>query len=194
MNSPLAPLTELEAANTMLSVIGEAPVSTLEDSGLVDVVTALRILRQVSLEVQGMVWHWNTEKNYRLTPSYPEGHLLVPANTLRVDPVDSVQGLDLVQRGARMWDRRNHTDKFDQPVTVDLVLALSFDMLPAAARNYITIRAARIFQDRVLGSETLSAFAERDEIQALNILQEYETDTADYNMLGEWSVARVLAR
>lgn len=194
MDFLLTPATELEAVNGMLSVIGESPVNTLEDSGHVDAITALRILRTTSREVQSQVWHWNTEKGYRLTPTVPEGHLSLPANTLRVDTVGASKTLDVVQRGTRLWDRRRHTYQFDHAVTVDLTLALAYEELPEAARHYIAIRAGRIFQERVLGSDTLSSFAERDELQARRVLEEAEAETSDFNLLGSWAVARILQR
>ena len=45
------PTTKLEAVNTMLSTIGEAPVNNLS-SGLVDAETAETILNNVSRSVQ----------------------------------------------------------------------------------------------------------------------------------------------
>lgn len=190
----ISPMTELEAVNTMLSIIGESPVSTLEDSGLVDAVTALMILRSVSREVQSQGWHWNTDKGVKITPSFPDKFLFVPQNTLRVDTVGSSQDLDVAQRGLRLWDRRKHTFTFSQTATVDLTLGLSFDDLPEPARQYITIRAARTFQERVLGSEVLASFGDNDEFQARANLLEDETDSADYNLMNNWAVARILQR
>ena len=44
------------------------------------------------------------------------------------------------------------------------------------------MRAARVFQTRVLGSETLQKFHEDDEGMALIDLNEAEGDTGDYNI------------
>jgi hypothetical protein len=46
------PTTELEAVNTILSTIGESPVSSLGDQMTVDAVLAQNILHEVSREVQ----------------------------------------------------------------------------------------------------------------------------------------------
>lgn len=190
----LSPTTELEAINTMLSTIGEAPVNTVEDNGIVDAVIARQILRSTSREVQSRGWHFNTEKGFLLTPD-SGGFITVPTTFLRVDTVDEFQDIDVVLRGNRLYDRRNHTFKFDKPIRVDAVLLLPFDELPEVAREYITIRAARIFQERVVGSDLLSSFSRNDEMRALVALQEMEADTADYNILTDnYSVARVLVR
>ena len=193
--SMISPTTELEAINTMLSTIGEAPISTVEDSGVIDAVMARQILRSVDREVQARGWHWNTDKGFLLLPTFPEKHIELPPTLLRIDSVLDTSNVDVVQRGKRLYDRRNHTYTFDAPIKVDMVVQLAFDELPEAARQYITIRAARIFQERVLGSLELSKFSTVDETRALVTLKEMEADTADYNILSDnYSVFRVLDR
>ncbi|MBX6334124.1 hypothetical protein IRY61_02150 [Candidatus Saccharibacteria bacterium] len=190
----LTPTTELEAINTMLTTIGESPVNTVEDSGLLDVVIARQILHTTSREVQARGWHFNTEKNFPLQPTV-DGTIVLPDTVLRVDTVGEYSDIDVVVRGNRLYDRRNHTYTFKKPLNVDMVVLLPFEHLPEAARIYITIRASRIFQERVVGSETLSAFSRQDEIRALAALRDMDTETADYNVLKDnYAVARVLHR
>lgn len=190
----LSPTTELEALNTMLSTIGESPVNTVEDNGNVDAVIARQILRATSREVQSRGWHFNTEKDYLVTPDSNK-NLVLPNTVLRVDTVGSDQDTDVVVRGSRLYDRRKHTYLFDSPVKVDMVILLPFEDLPEVARYYITVRASRIFQQRVVGSDILSSFNSQDEMRAKVALEDYEGDTADHNILSDnYSVARVLDR
>ena len=188
----LSPTTELEAINTMLSTIGESPVNTVEDTGNVDVVIARQILQTVSREVQARGWHFNTEKNYTITPD-SEGYLVLPNTILKVDTVYPDSSKDVVVRGSKLYDRENHTYVFTDAVKVEMTVLLTFDELPEVARNYITIRASRIFQERVVGSDTLHAFNSQDEARAMVSLMEYEADTADLNILsGNYSVYRII--
>lgn len=188
----LSPTTELEAINTMLSTIGESPVNTVEDTGNVDVVIARQILNSVSREVQARGWHFNTEKDYTITPD-SSGYLLLPITVLKADTVSPDDGTDVVVRGSKLYDRRNHTYTFTGAVKVDMLVLLTFDELPEVARNYITIRASRIFQERVVGSDTLQAFNSQDEARALVSLMDYESDTADLNILSDsYSVSRII--
>lgn len=191
---PISPTTELEAVNDILSVLGEAPVSTLEDNGRVDAAVAVTILRSTSRSIQSAGWVWNTEKAYVLTPNYPDGYLYLPKNTLRVDSVLEDAHHDVVQRGTRLWNRKDHTFKFLHPLKVDLIVGLAFDELPQPARDYITIRAGRIYQDRFLGSDMISSFAERDEQFALFILKHEETESGDFNFLGSDPVRQIMER
>jgi hypothetical protein len=76
-----------------------------------------------------------------------------------------------------------------------VVLLLELEDLPQAARHYVMVRAARVFQQRVLGSETLDGFTERDEARARMSLKRYDSQTADYNILtGNYGVMRVIDR
>jgi hypothetical protein len=185
--------TELDAINSMLSVIGESPVNTVEDTGVIDAVIARQILNETSRQVQARGWSWNKDTGVILKPTFPRpGVIYVPANTLMVDPVDTA--VDLVQRGTKLWDRRNQTFQFTDDVTVDLTTLLAFEELPQPARHYIMVCAGRIFQDRVVGSQTLSGFNAKDETRALVVLRNAEAEIADHNMLNGWSVARVLNR
>lgn len=179
MALPLVPTTELEAVNIMLTSIGEQPVNTLETPGVSEVSIARTILHQTSRQVQERGLRCNSEENYTLALDV-SGFLQIPANALRVDPTDDTK--DYVVRGSRLYDRENHTFEFKQPVKVDIVFFLSFTDLPQAAREYITIRASRVFQTRVLGSEVLHAFTAADEQQAFLSLMSQETDVADYNV------------
>ena len=188
----LSPTTELEAINTMLSTIGESPVNTVEDTGNVDVVIARQILQTVSREVQARGWHFNTEINYTITPD-SEGYLVLTNTVLKVDTVYPDSSKDVVVRGSRLYDREKHTYVFIDAVKVDMTILLPFDELPEVARNYATISASRIFQERVVGSDTLHAFNSQDEARAMVSLMEYEADTADLNILsGNYSVYRIL--
>lgn len=189
----ITPTTELEAVNLMLSVIGASPINSVTSSGDADAELAYRILTYATREVQLVGWHWNTEENYPLVPD-SNGFLVLPANTLRVDTTGADQRLDLIQRGFRLYDRVSHTFVFTSPVQVDLVIALDFDDLPAAAKHYVTVRASRQFQERVVGSEVLEAFTKSDEYQALATLKEAEAETADYSMLTHGPAKTILRR
>jgi|TARA_R110002074_G_scaffold359470_1_gene532026 hypothetical protein len=186
--------TELEAVNTMLNTIGEAPVNTLVNMTSVDALTAVSILRDVSREVQTQGWLFNTEHDYPLVPDL-NNNLSLPVNTLSVDTSSTDTDVDLVQRGLRAYDRKAHTYTFTETLKCSLILLLAFDETTEAARHYIALRAARVFQDRVLGSETLHSMHREDEYQALTTLRLMESENSDFNILtGNTDVSRILTR
>ena len=184
-------MTELEAVNTMLISIGEQPVDGLGLEGIPEVNIAKEILKQTSRQVQSPGFTFNTEENYPLQLDV-DGFIHLPPNTVKVT---SLEDASIIRRGNRLYDKRKHTYVFDSPVRVDLVLALEFDELPQTARDYITVRAARIFQARVLGSEALHQFTAKDEYDAYMLLYREEIDQQDLNMFrNNSSVIQMLRR
>jgi len=185
--------TKLEAINVMLTAIGESPVNTITSSTTTDVSIAIQILDNVSREVQSVGWHFNTDTNYLLAKN-SSNQIVLPSNCLRVDNSNKDADLDLVERGRKLWDRENHTYTITKDIRVNITWFLEFTELPETARRYITIRAARIFQDRMLASETLHKFHQVDEIQALAALKEHEGDTRDHSIFDNYSTYRVIDR
>lgn len=190
-----SPLTELQAINIMLEVIGEAPVNTLSGTLPADVAVAQNILTQTSHALQEVGWTFNTERNYPLVPDV-DGAITLAANIVRVDQDEDndTSDYDLVQRGTTLYDRKNRTAVFTQTVKAEVVLLLPFDQIPPSARRYVTIKAARIFQSRVLGSDTLNGFTERDELEAKMAFEESEGENSDSTIFDNWSVARSVYR
>lgn len=198
----MTPTTKLEAVNIMLSTIGESPVNSLS-SGLVDAELAETILDATSRAVQSEAWHFNRELKVRFAPNL-SGEIILPTNTLKADAnldADSINRqtstglpLDLVQRGTRMYDKTNHTFNIGKSVELDIVVGLDFDDLPEVAKRYITIKAGRTFQDRVVGSSTLHGFQEADEARSYYELKETEGDTSDFNILNNYDVFAVIDR
>lgn len=188
----MTPTTKLEAVNIMLSTIGESPVNSLS-SGLVDAEMAETILNSTSRAVQAEGWNFNREFNLSVGATL-DGEIVVPNNTLRADASTGSGARDLVQRGNKMYDKYNHTFKINEEVKLDLVVQLEFEELPEVARRYIAIKAARTFQDRVVGSDTLHGFGQQDEAQSYFELKEFEADSEDFNIMDNYSVYRVVDR
>lgn len=176
-------LTELEAVNGMLMAIHEQPVNTLEDDGILELAIAKQTITEVSRAVQSRGWHFNTLTNVSLVPSDPDREIVLPWNTLRVDTVGCSRIVNVAQRGKKLFNIAKGTFKFENPVTVDMILFLPFDEIIQPAREYIMIKATRRFQARVMGSQVIEYFSEKEEIQAKSVLDQAEHENADYNFL-----------
>ncbi len=177
--------TELEAVNIMLTNIGESPVSTLEDEDVVDAGIAKNILASVNREIQSRGWWFNTDVNYKMICN-TKGEVVLPLNTLKVDTSGSHRlSHDLVQRGSKLYDRKNHTFLINETIEASLVVGLDFYDLPETAKRYIILRSARIFQERMLGAPSVSAFNEKDESLARAMLISEDDEACDNNMLSD---------
>ena len=191
----LQPTTRLEAVNVMLSSIGEAPVNSLT-SGLEDAELAETILESVNRETQSKGWIFNTDLKIKLTRNPTDNHIELPNNYIRVDTRNTLRNSskDIVERGRKLYDRIANSYVFTEDVTVDAVILLDFSDIPESARRYITIRAARIFQDRVLSSPNIHGFQMQDEQQAFIELQDYQAETADFNIFDNYDTFAPLDR
>lgn len=181
----LTPTSKIQAVNIMLASIGEAPVSSLDDATLADVSIAESILDETNVEIQSRGLHCNTEINYPLTPN-TDGEIDLPVNCVSVDTTGQSVTTDVVQRGTRLYDRGERSfTTFSGTLFVTMVLLLEFIDLPQHVRRYITVKSARRFQNRILGSQTLSGFTQADENEALLYFEQIEAQTQDYNVLND---------
>ena len=182
-------MTEIQAVNVLLTTIGEQPVNTLTGNQVTDVTIAQDVLNEVNREVQAQGWHFNTEQQVSLVRD-GSNHVNIPADTARID----VREYDVVVRSGKLFNLSDRTYEFSSTLKADIVYYQDFNDLPDAAKKYITTRAARIYADRMINSETINKMTTRDEQKALIDLKEFEGDTGDYNMMDNYSVARVLNR
>jgi len=185
----MALTTELESVNQMLGHIGEAPINSLADTAALPISasTALNVLREVSKEVQTEEWHFNTVTDYEPVKE-DTGKLRLPDETLFVDSVDT--DMDVVQRGYYLYNRKERTDVFSETFKVDLTVQLTWDELPEVARRYVTLRASRIFQGRIVGSAELQSLIAVDEMQARARLLELDAQSSDRTIFDSEDVYR----
>jgi hypothetical protein len=101
---------------------------------------------------------------------------------------------DIIIRGNRLYNRATNSFVFAESLTVIQVHLFDFDELPEVAKRYITIRAARIFQDRMVGSTTLHGFNAQDEVMALAKMTEYENEVGDYTIFDSPDILRTFIR
>jgi hypothetical protein len=192
--SATTPTSELDAINVMLTSIGESPVNTL-GSGLQEAEIAEVVLDNVSRDVQSTGWHFNTEIRYNLARN-SSNEITLPTNAIKIDKTNILREyeMDVVERGRKLYDRIGNKYTFDSDIEVDMVLLLSFDELPETARRYITLKGARVYQQRMIGSETLSKQLMMDEQQAFLALREAEAEASDYNIFDNYDTYRPLDR
>ena len=108
---------ELQAVNQILASVGQAPVTTLEQTNP-DVAIAYNTLQQVSREVQAEGWTFNKEYRYPLTPT-DQGEIKIPDNMLQLDLSNEAcdwknRGYDPIRRDGKLYDRMNHTFEWKQ--------------------------------------------------------------------------------
>ena len=194
-------MTELEAVNKLLSVIGEAPIDKLadiSDNEITDASLARKTLHEINRDVQSEGWLWNTEVDVALSADI-DGSYQLPSNALRADfSPNRYPYSQYVMRGLRVYDRAARTyniaaNNDNAPVVVDhMVLELPWEELPHPAQDYISIRAGRIYSDRYINSNVIFQFTVQDEEYSRAQLMRAEEASLSSNLL--WGNDRNMAQ
>ena len=198
--------TELDAVNTILSAVGEPPITSLSDPKNADAAIAQNVLTEITREIQTMGWHFNTQYNVSFQPDSSK-QIVLAENIVRIDLVDHgivtqdvnrnttvTDTRDITQRGDKLFDRTNNTYDFETEVVATVIYLLDFTELPEPARRYANIKAARVFQDRMVGSQKHHMFSREDETRALALLKEFEGETGDRTIFDNHDVHRIIGR
>jgi hypothetical protein len=151
------------------------------------------MLYDTSREVQTTGYQFNSEINYPLVRNI-DYELAYPINTLSIDASEKYSSYDVVMRGGKLYDRKNHTFVFSQDITVDCIFFLEWTQLPQPARQYITILAARRFQRRFQGDAVIDAATAQEEIMARAQLEDFDAYTRDYNLADSYDIFNIIRR
>ena len=181
----LTPSTKLDAVNSILTAVGEYPVSNLVDD-IAEAQIAIQVLDEVSREVQSRGWSWNTRRKNTLTPNN-DNNVVIPANVTRVNAVDVNGWEDRTKRytirNNKLYDMIEFSDIFEAPVYADMVYLWDFENLPEEARRFITLDAQQRYMNRVAGADADMAQVQQQATRAYIALEQDEDAIADRNIL-----------
>jgi hypothetical protein len=169
----------LNAVNKLLRSINEPPIDTEEDiNSLEEASIAATTLIETKREVLTEGWKFNRDDNYSFPPN-DEGIIVIPANVLDISSSDG----NLIMRDWRLYSISGQTAIFDEPQPLNVIWDMGFNSLTHPIRNYITIRATRIFQAEQVMDTSLYAYNQNDEEQAYMLARRSEGRTGNFNML-----------
>ena len=182
--------SELHAVNQILASVGQAPVTTLDQTNP-DVAICYQTLIDVSRQVQAEGWTFNTEYSYPFQVN-SQKHVVIPPNALQVDlskEYPQYGRLDTVFRTYKgeqlLYERNNHTFEWDgETIYVDVVWAYDWDDLPVPIQEYITSRAAVIVSQRIISDPNLHQMLQQQEIYLRAQAMEYECNQGDHTFFG----------
>ena len=176
---------ELPAVNQILASVGQAPVTTLDQTNP-DVAIAYDALLQVSKDVQSEGWSFNREEHYDFTPD-SNNEIVIPNNVLQLDLTKNSYSCDkkAVRRNGKLYDKHNHTYEWtDGAVSCDVVWFFDWVDLPAPFQNYITTRAAAVVSSRIVGDANQYQMINREEAFLRSVIMEYECNQGDHTFFG----------
>ncbi len=150
-------ITLLEAVNSILRNLGTTKVTNTEVSNP-DVQAALDAIQELVRSVQSRGWWFNKQTNVTL-PVNLVGNIPIPSTAIKVDTARA--GLDVVQRGMKLFNRETNSDQFTESLTdIDIVFLLEWDDLPYTAQEYIRLLAMHQVQSDLEGDEQKLAIIE----------------------------------
>jgi hypothetical protein len=175
-------MTELQAVNLLLSAIGEAAVSSLETATTVEVTQAKNLLSNVNRAAQQKGWHFNTEWDVVLTRDADDR---IPLSESILSVYQPGQLMTIRGRSGSMfaYDLDNNTftwtKNLNNAVTITL---LDFIDTPNTFRQYVTTRAARIFQEEIIGQVSAETVNRQEEAEAYADLLDDDAERAGLNV------------
>ena len=176
------PVNELEAVNMLLAAVGEAAVSSLETATTVDVTQAKNLLSNINREVQQKGWHFNTEWDVVLTLD-SDSRIPLGTTVLSIYSPTKMTTIRGREGSPFLYDLDNNTftwtASINDAVTITL---LDFEDIPQTARQYITTKAARIFQEEIIGQVSAEAVNRQEEVEAYADLLDDEGERSGYNV------------
>ena len=176
------PVNELEAVNMLLAAVGEAAVSSLETATTVDVTQAKNLLSNINREAQQKGWHFNTEWDVVLSLD-SDSRIPLGTTVLSVYSPTKMTTIRGREGSPFLYDLDNNTftwtTSINDAVTITL---LDFEDIPQTARQYITTKAARIFQEEIIGQVSAEAVNRQEEVEAYADLLDDEGERSGFNV------------
>jgi len=174
---------ELPAVNEILASVGQAPVTTLDQTNP-DVAIAYDTLMQVSREVQSEGWTFNKEYNYPFIPDSNK-HIQIPNNIISLDLTEDYRWYDAVRRDGKLYDKTHHTFEWDEEtLCCDVIWYFDWVDLPIPIKDYIVARSAAIVCSRIVGDPNQYQVIQQKEAYCRAMALEYECNQGDYTFFG----------
>ena len=176
------PITELDSVNILLAAVGEAAVSSLETATTVDVTQAKNLISNINREVQQKGWHFNTEWDVVLSLD-SDSRIPLGTSVLSVYSPTKLTTIRGREGSPFLYDLDNNTfiwtTSINDAVTITL---LDFEDIPQTARQYITTKAARVFQEEIIGQVSAETVNRQEEAEAYADLLDDEGERSGFNV------------
>jgi len=172
-------MTEIEAVNAIISVAGDAPVTSLSgDYEQAEI--ARRILSKISRDEQtkGL---WFNEVNDLLISQNINGEINLPASTISAE-AQGDNG-ELVQRGLRMFNRASNTYTINADVYINLIELLEWELLPQSFRAYVVAKSKEEYNNEYFGSQEVARTVERAIAETYIVMRTEDLKSKDINIL-----------
>ena len=176
--------TELSSVNSILASIGQAPITTLNFENP-ETSFIYQLLQEASVDVQNEGWVYNREEHFPVIPNEND-EIFIPDNVLRMDVSEGqvYRTSDVVKRNGKLYNKLNHSYKFDKVIDMDIVWKFEYEDLPSVFKRYVTSKAATRAATQMVGNPQLAQLLAQQEASARSACVEYECNQGDYTFFG----------
>ncbi len=181
---------ELPAVNQILASVGQAPVTTLDQTNP-DVSIVYDTLIRTSREVQAEGWTFNRELHVKFYPDTNK-NIKIPNNVLQLDlnnevghHKETVRRTPTGESDAKLYDKIDHTYEWDDDyIYCDVVYYYDWIDLPIPIQDYITARTAVLVSQSIVGDTQQYQMLQQKEAWTRAMALEYECNQGDYTYFG----------
>ena len=178
----LTPVDELQAVNILLAAIGEAAVSSLTEATTVEVTQAKTLLSNTNRSIQQKGWHFNTEWDVILSLD-SDSRIPLGTSILSIYSPTKLTTIRGREGSSFLYDLDNNTFTWGASVNDAVTITLlDFEDIPQTARQYITSKAARIFQEEIIGQISAESINRQEEVEAYADLMDDEGERSGFNV------------
>jgi|TARA_R100001244_G_scaffold132318_2_gene108080 hypothetical protein len=181
----LTPVDELQAVNILLAAIGEAAVSSLTEATTVEVTQAKTLLSNTNRSIQQKGWHFNTEWDVVYTRD-SDNNIPIGTNILsayQFNTLMTIRGKGDGTGNLFFYDLKDNTFVWTGSLNKVIQISLiDFIDTPQTFRQYVTIRAARIFQEETIGQNSAEIINSKEEAEAYADLLDDDANVAGLNV------------
>jgi predicted nucleic acid-binding Zn ribbon protein len=178
-------MTELEAMNMLLRLIGSSPVNDIENSHP-DVANARTTLDRIRKQAQRRGWWFNIDYGVTYQPNEINEIVLADEVTTLV-----AGNRDYVQRGRKLYDKRCNTYKFTTDVVIERqVRYIEWDDMPDSMQMYCAYFAGAEFVRDELEDPQKQQDLQKSAGMAMLDVKKQDLEEGRYNIFANARIAR----
>lgn len=186
MSRTVGLITELEVVNSVLSVAGDNPVSSLDDE-YQPVFIIKKMINDISRSMQTKGYWFNSEYDVTLEPNTITNRITLPFNLLKFEPKDT----RYIARGLEVYDRESRTSTVEDSIIADITLMLTFEQLPQSAREYIKARCRNQYNSEYFGEVNFKQDLAVELQEAKMALDKEHIENEDINIFNSQKVNNI---
>lgn len=181
-------MTELEALNMLLRLIGNSPVNDI-DSNLPDAANARTTLDRIRRQAQRRGWWFNIDYDKTYQPN-DKNEIVIAKEVISV----VAHNRNYIQRGNKLYNKEGNTFKFSSGVSIYReVRTLEWDDMPDCMQSYCGYMAGSQFIRDELEDNSKSRELKEDAGLAMLDVKKQDLEEGQYNVFGNARVARARA-